>query len=47
MWDMASLGVSCVRFRQLHGNVDRGEGVLRHCSTAQQVDSTRDVMTSR
>ena len=28
MWDMASLGVSCVRFRQLHGNVGRGEGVL-------------------
>ena len=48
---MESLGVSCVRFRHLHADVGRGEGVLTVTAVQRSrwasMDSSRDVMASR
>ena len=51
MWDMESLGVSCVKFRQLHADVGRGEGVLTVTAVLRSwwasMDSSGDVMASQ
>ena len=47
MWDMASLGVSCVRLRHLHAEVGRGEGIVTVTAVLRSRWASMDVMASR